>query len=212
MHPGQTPHIKLNLFHRLTMYYVGKYWQTSQKTKGVLYFFAPMLWPVKGRQTRFTNTSQVLLLMIDHWLFLFAALYYMIQHFRSRRAMTGQRMSSLMERWGVKSFFAKHFFADLWTMICFCVFYVWTDGEPGASLSASDFFETKYTRVYMYIHEYIYYCKPFTPKYGQRLHRLFIEKSQKCFEMKLSTVLPLPKGERACVPLSKCEAVSLGTR
>ena len=46
----------------------------------------------------------------------------------------------------------------------------------------------------------------------QSLHSLFIEQSLKCFEMKLSTVLPLPKGERACVPLSKCEAVSLGTR
>ena len=174
MHAGQTPRIKYNLFYRLTMSYVWKYWQRSQKTKGVLYFFAPMLWPVKGGQTRFTNTSQVLLLMIDHWLFLFAALYYMIQHFRSRRAMTGQRMSSLMERWGVKSFFAKQFFADLWTMICFCVFYVWTDGEQGASLSASDFFETKYTRVYMYIHEYIYYCKPFTKicsEFAQLIYR-----------------------------------------
>ena len=44
-----------------------------------------------------------------------------------------------MERWGVKSFFAKQLFADLWTMICFCVFYIWTDKEPGASLSASEF-------------------------------------------------------------------------
>lgn len=51
-----------------------------------------------------------------------------------------------------------------------------------------------------------------SPKYAQSLHSLFIEQSLKCFEMKLSTVLPLPKGERACVPLSKCEAVSLGTR
>ena len=63
----------------------------------------------------------------------------MIQHFRLRRAMTGQGISSLMGRWGVISFFAKQLFADLWIMICFCVFFIWTDGELGASLSASDF-------------------------------------------------------------------------
>ena len=78
--------------------------------------------------------------------------------------MTGQRMSSSMERWGVKSFFAKQLFADLWTMICFCVFYIWTDKEPGASLSASDFFETKYTRVYTYINTSII-ANP-SPKYA----------------------------------------------
>ena len=44
----------------------GNIGKEANKTKGVLYFFAPMLWPVKGGQTRFTNTSQVLLLMIDH--------------------------------------------------------------------------------------------------------------------------------------------------
>ena len=134
------------------MYYVWKYWQRSQKTKGVLYFFAPMLWPVKGGQTRFTNTSQVLLLMIDHWLFLFAALYYMIQHFRSRRAMTGQRMSSWMERWGVKSFFAKQFFADLWTMICFCVFYRWR--ASGEFVSLRFFWNEVYKS--LYVHTWIH--------------------------------------------------------
>ena len=85
---------------------------------------------------------------------------YMIQHFRSRRAMTGQGMSSFMERWGVKLFFAKQLFADLWITICFCFFYFWTYGEPGASLSASDFFNEVYKSWFM--HEYIYYCKPFT--------------------------------------------------
>ena len=38
----------------------------DKKTKGALYFFTPLRWPVKGGQTRFTNTSPVLLLMIDH--------------------------------------------------------------------------------------------------------------------------------------------------
>ena len=135
----------------------------------------------------------------------------MIQHFRSRRAMTGQRMSSLMERWGVKSFFARQFFADLWTMICFCVFYIWTDKEPGASLSASEFLKRSIQEfICTYMNTSII-ANP-SPKYAQSLHSLFIKQSLKCFEMKLSTVLPLPKGERACVPLSKCEAVSLGTR
>ena len=165
-----------------------------------------MLWPVKGGQTRFTNTSPVPLLMIDHWLFLFAALYYMIQHFRSRRAMTGQGINSLMGRWGVKLFFCK---------ATFCWFM---DNDMFLFLLLLDIWRARgeFVRLWLlkrsiqeFIHAWIHLL---LQTLHQSLHSLFIEQSLKCFEMKLSTVLPLPKGERACVPLSKCEAVSLGTR
>ena len=77
---------------------------------------------------------------------------HFIQHFRSRRAMTGQRMSSSMERWGVKSFFAKQFFADLWTMICFCVFYRWR--ASGEFVSLRFFWNEVYKS--LYVHTWIH--------------------------------------------------------
>ena len=119
----------------------------------------------------------------------------MIQHFRSRRAMTGQGISSLMRICGQRYVFVSFTFGHM---------------ESQGRVCQPQTFLTKYTRVNSCMNTSII-ANP-SPKHGQSLHSLFIEQSLKCFEMKLSTVLPLPKGERACVPLSKCEAVSLGTR
>ena len=89
--------------------------------------------------------------------------YFFLPHFIIWFNILGQGVLWQDRGWvwkvGVESFFAKQLFVDLWIIICFCVFYIWTNGEPGAS---------------QYIHEYIYYCKPFTkiwPEFAQLIYR-----------------------------------------
>ena len=81
------------------------------------------------------------------------------------------------------------------------VFVSFTDGKPVASLSASDFFETKYTRVYMYIHEYIYYCKPFTKICSEFAQLIYQTESEMFWNEVEHCVAITQRGACLCSPI-----------